>query len=87
MVGRATFTDEIVKGPIKDVRVATINAEFSRDLLSDNVGRLHGQYLILGSRVNHCGISNEHLLKCGRSRLIRMLHSTRMIVLGTLVAK
>jgi hypothetical protein len=36
IVGRATFTEEIVNGPMKDVRVVTKRADFSKDLSADN---------------------------------------------------
>jgi hypothetical protein len=36
MAGRATFTEEIEKGPINDVRVVTIRADLSKDLATDN---------------------------------------------------
>jgi hypothetical protein len=36
MAGRATFTEETVNGPMKDVRVATIRADFSKDLSGAN---------------------------------------------------
>ena len=36
IVGRATFTEEIVNGPMKDVRVATKSADFSKDLSAGN---------------------------------------------------
>ena len=35
MAGRATLTEEIVNGPIKDVRVATNRADFSCELSAD----------------------------------------------------
>jgi hypothetical protein len=37
MAGRATLTEEIVNGPIKDVRVATKRVDFSNDLSEVNV--------------------------------------------------
>jgi hypothetical protein len=36
MVGRATLTEDIVNGPINDVRVATNRADFSKDLSGVN---------------------------------------------------
>jgi hypothetical protein len=36
MAGRATFTDEMINGPMKEESVATKSADFSWDSLSDN---------------------------------------------------
>jgi hypothetical protein len=46
-VGKATFTEEIENGPIKDVRVVTIRADFSKDLSADNSVFLHIHKLAL----------------------------------------
>ena len=48
IVGRATFTEEIVNGPMKDVRVVTKRADFSKDLSSGNscILRIHKLALI-----------------------------------------
>jgi len=36
IVGKATFTEEIANGPMKDVRVVTVRADFSKDLSADS---------------------------------------------------